>query len=313
MTEFNEDVFDEKKIKKAIKKGKIKTIITIIIVSLTVFISLNILNNFISYRYSQKAYKEWDAYVRLTTPNGYISKTIDSKGFLGGISNYKISKDMKIKSVVIEENQYTFGLSPSTLISRGSTGSVGITGEDWQFMYKENGWREMMFFHPNVTYKKYSNVEELINRLQEDKIYEVAISFDKPYKQSELPFIELPEMTWFWINTFTDSQIETFQREASENDWSSTFIREKDALGFSINSEYYAMSDLESDYEYFLELLQTSVSDEHKKAFDTIKGTDIQDNEILGIIIYGTKEQVLEIMKNPIVKASSLGGIVDNY
>ena len=91
MTEFNEDVFDEKKIKKAIKKGKIKTIITIIIVSLTVFISLNILNNFISYRYSQKAYKEWDAYVRLTTPNGYISKTIDSKGFLGGISNYKIS------------------------------------------------------------------------------------------------------------------------------------------------------------------------------------------------------------------------------
>ena len=237
MTEFNEDVFDEKKINKAIKKGKIKTIITIIIVSLTVFISLNILNNFISYRYSQKAYKEWDAYVRLTTPNGYISKTIDSKGFLGGISNYKISKDMKTKSVVIEENQYTFGLSPSTLISRGSTGSIGITGEDWQFMYKENGWREMMFFHPNVTYKKYSNVEALINRLQEDKIYEVAISFDKSYKQSELPFIELPEMTWFWINTFTDSQIKTFQREASENDWSSTFNRKKDEVGISIKSK----------------------------------------------------------------------------
>lgn len=313
MTEFNEDIFDEKKITKAIKKGKKKTIITITLVSLLVFVVLNILNFAISAYFSQKAFKEWDAYVRLSTPNGYISETIDSRGFLGGISNYKISKDMQRKSVVIEEKQYSFGLIPSILISRGSGGSIGITGEDWQFAYKENGWREMMFFHPNVTYKKYSDDEELINSLQGDKIYEVALSFDQPYKQSELPFIELPEMTWFWINTFTDNQIETMQREASENDWSSTFIREQDALGFSTNSAYYAMSDLEYDYNHFLELLETSVDSEHQKAFDLIKGKDIDNTEILGIVVYGTKEEVLKILKNPIVKASSLGGIVDNY
>ena len=183
MDEFTEDIFDEKKIKKAIKKGKRKTIITIVFVSVIVFVVLNIVNFAISAYFSQKAFKQWDAYVRLSTPNGYISETVDSRGFLGGQSNYKVSKDMKIKSVVIEQKQYQFGLIPSLLISRGAGGSIGVTGEDWQFGYKENGWRELMFFHPDITYKKYKNDEDLINQMDGDRIYEVALSFDKPYKQ----------------------------------------------------------------------------------------------------------------------------------
>lgn len=313
MSDYTEDIFDERKIKKAIQKGKIRSIFMIIIISLIVFIVLNVLNFAISAYYSQKAFKQWDAYVRLSTPNGYISETVDSRGFLGGMSTYKISKDMKIKSVVMEQNQYSFGLIPPTLISRGSGGSIGVTGEDWQFSYKENGWREMMFFHPSVTYKKYNNDLNLIQKSQGNQIFEVALSFDKPYKQSELPFTELPEMTWFWMNTYSDSQINTFQKEAKENDWSSTFIRENDALGFSINYPYTSLTDLEQDYDKFLTLLQTSASSEHQKVYKTIKDTKIKDTEMLGVVVYGTKEEIQEIMKEPIIKAASLGGVIDNY
>lgn len=220
---------------------------------------------------------------------------------------------MKIKSLVVDQKKYPFGLVPSLLISRDSGGSIGVTGEDWQFSYKDNGWREMLFFHPRVAYKKYKNDEELIKSMQGEKIYEVALSFDKPYKQSELPFMQLPQMTWFWINTYSNSQLNTLQQEAKEYDWSATFIRENEALGFSIRDPYTLSTDLAYEYDKFLKLLKTSTFSEHKKAYSAMKDIKIDDVEILGVVVYGTKDEIVEIMKDPIIKASSLGGVIDNY
>lgn len=310
MSEFTEDMFDENKIKKAIKKGKKKSLFTIITVSIIVFVVLNILNFAISVYFSQKAYKQWDAYVRLTNPNGYISETLDSWGLLGGMSHYKINKDMKIKSVVVEQKQYQFGLIPSILISRGQGGGYGVTSENWQLTYKENGWREMLFFHPQIDYKKYADDEELIDRMEGDKIYEVALSFDKAYKPSELFFIQLPEMSWYWVDTYSDSQLKTWQQEAKENDWSATFIQENDALGFSIRDPY---SNFEGEYNEFLELLKNSYHNDHNKTYEMMKDRNDEDLEVLGVVIYGTKDEIEELIKNPIVKAVSLGGVIDNY
>lgn len=313
MNEFKEDVFDEEKIKKAIKKGKRKSLLMIILVSVSVFVVLNIVSFSVYSHFSQQAFKQWDAYIRLSTPNGYISDTTDTRGFLGGESQYKVSKDMKIKSLVIEQKQYKFGVSPSTSISRGMGGSTGATGEDWQFTYKENGWRDLMFFHPNVPYKEYKQDEELINQIEGDKIYEVALSFDKPYKQSELPLFELPAMSWFWVDTYSNNQLKKMQQEAKENDWSSTFISENDALGFSTNSPIFSSVKLDQEYKGFLTLLETSVSEEHNKVYEMMKDTSIDNAEILGIVIYGTKDEIASMIDKPFIKASSLGGIIDNY
>lgn len=313
MSEYSEDILGEKKKKKPVKKGKRKSLIKIVFVSIIVFIILYIANFAISAYFSQKAFKQWDAYVRLSTPNGYISEAVDSRGILGGMSHYKISKDMKIKSIVIEQKQYQFGLNPSVLVSRGSGGSIGFTGDDWQFSYKENGWREMLFFHPEVDYKKYKNDEELIKNLEGEKIYEVALSFDQPYKLSELPFHQLPEMTWFWLNTYSNNQLNTFQQEAKEYDWSAAFIRENEALGFSIRDSYTSATDMAYEYDEFLKLLKTSNFGEHKKAYNAMKDISIDDVELLGVVVYGTKDEIVKIMNNPIIKASSLGGVIDNY
>lgn len=312
MNDFSDDLFDEKKIKKAVRKGKWKTIMTVIMISIVVFVVLNIANTAISVHYSQKAFKQWDAYVRLSTPNGYISETVDSKGILGGISNYEISKDFKIKPVVIERKQYSFGLNSPVLTSRFRGNKIGSTGDDWQFGYKENGWREMMFFHPNVSYQKYKDDEELIERMQGNILYEVALSFDQPYKPREL-FMQFPEMTWFWIDTYSSEQLNEFQQKAKENDWSSTFIREYDALGFSINRPYISIHELKGEYEEFLELLPMSISLDHQNAFYKMKDVKLEDVEILGAVVYGTKEELEEILNEPIIKASSLGGVIENY
>ena len=109
------------------------------------------------------------------------------------------------------------------------------------------------------------------------------------------------------------SQLKTFQQEAKEHDWSSTFIRENEALGFSTNSAVFSTLNLENEYKDFLNLLQTSFSHEHQNAYDIMKDINIDDVEILGIVIYGTKDEIEDIIKKPIIKASSLGGVIDNY
>ncbi|SEK57814.1 Sigma factor regulator C-terminal [Carnobacterium iners] len=220
---------------------------------------------------------------------------------------------MKIKSVAMEQKQYKFGLSPSNSISRNMSGSIGTNGEDWQMTYKENGWRNLLFFHPAVSYKEYKQDKDLINQMEGEKIYEVALSFDKPYKQSELPLYELPAMTWFWINTYTDSQLNQFQQETKENDWSSTFIRENEALGLSVNSSIFSSIELDQENKDFLRLLKTSISDEHTSVYKTMKDKNINDVEILGMVVYGTKEEVATFIDNPIVKSSSLGGFIGNH
>lgn len=313
MNEFKDDMFDEKNIEKALKKGRRKSILMIVGVSIVAFIVLNIINVVVYSYFSDQAFEEWDAYVRLSTPNAYISETIDSRGILGGETQYKISKDMKFKSVVIEQNQYQFGLIPSLSISREIGGKIGTTGEDWQFNYKENGWRNMLFFHPDIDYKEYKNDSELIEQIQGDKVYEVALSFDKAYKTDELASFEIPKLSWLWVNTYTSDQIDKNKKEAKENSWSSTFIREWEALGFSVRSSSLTSSELNYGYDEFLNLLQTSFAEEHKQAYETIKDIEKDNLEILGIVVYGTKDEISSFMDKPFIKAISLGGTIDNY
>lgn len=313
MNEFDEELFDEDKIEQAIKKGKRKSVWMIMLISIGVFIILNLVNFAAYFYFSEQAYEQWDAYIQLSTPNGYISKTTDSKGILGGETQYKVSKDMKIKSPVIEQDQYKFGLFPSLSISRGDSGKIGDTGEDWQFTYRENGWRNLLFFHPAVRYEEYKNDTELIEQMEGDKIYEVALSFDQAYTFGELPAMDLLNMSWFWVDTYSNNQMGGMHQFVRESVWSKNFVREQDALGFSVNDADYSTLFLEQQYKDFLTLLQASFSSDHHEAYEVIKDTSINEIEILGMVIYGTKDEIMPVINKPFVSAVSVGGIIDNY
>ena len=179
---------------------------------------------------------------------------------------------------------------------------------------KKMAGEKLMFFHPKVSYKEHKNDEELINGMQGDKIYEVALSFDKPYKPNEI-FLRLPKMTWFWVDTYSNDQPNEFQQVAKENDWSSTFIREREALGFSINTTVYV--NLKIWTMTMIDFLQltakVSISPDHQNAYYTMKDRKVEDVEILGVVVYGTKDEFEELLQSPMVKASSLGGVIENY
>lgn len=310
MSEFHEELFDEQKIKKAMKKGKRRTIWLVAAVSLAVFAILQAVNFAATLYFSQKAFERWDAYVRLSTPNGYISETVDTRGFLGGVSHYKVSKDMKIKPVVMEQKQYAFGLNMAVLVSRSAGGNVGIDGSRWQYAYKENGWREMMFFHPDIAYKKYPGVSGLMNQMEDGNIYELALSFDRLYTKGDLPFASFPELTWFWVDSYSTNQLKEMKKEAAEYDWSAAFIREHETTGFTVREP---MQDWAYSYSEFKELLQKSFTSEHKQAYEMLKDQAADEVKIAGAVVYGTKEQLAEYINHPAVKAISLGGVIADY
>lgn len=56
-----------------------------------------------------------------------------------------------------------------------------------------------------------------------------------------------------------------------------------------------------------------SISPDHQQAFNRMKDIKLEDVEILGAVVYGTKKEIVEILKEPMIKASSIGGVIENY
>ena len=71
--------------------------------------------------------------------------------------------------------------------------------------------REMRFYLPFVKYLNYVNDLERISELQ-NKVAEVALSFDKAYTAEEVVKM-LPEgirPVWLWVDTYDETKAETY-------------------------------------------------------------------------------------------------------
>ena len=68
--------------------------------------------------------------------------------------------------------------------------------------YNELGQREMVFFYPFLQYKTYRNDLKLLDDIGEDKIMEVALSFDQGYTFDEVQSMISNNVTlsWLWVD-----------------------------------------------------------------------------------------------------------------
>jgi hypothetical protein len=310
-----EDAFDEKKIKKAVRKAKFLLIFKIIIVSILVFILGSYVNFKIFLSYSEKAYEENDANVQLSVPNGYISESNDICGFLGGSGTYKVVKNIGGKTIILKDGISLFGLVPPMNNSRVRGGAYHVSGE-WPVSLWEYGYKKMRFFHPELKYKEYQNDLENIDNIPDGKIIEMGISFDKPYSIHEMDIIQhqfnTVDVTWAWLDEFEQSKIEELKDEVSNYDAKANGIYEYDIVGISINDKYTI--DYDGEYDELLNNLNKSNMADHKKLYNEImkRGkTSADDAKVLGIVIQGTKEELSKLKGNSIIKASSIGIVTD--
>lgn len=330
MNDNLDELFDEKKLDKAIKTGKLKSTIRTAIISLVVTMILVIVGSYfntrISLKMSEQSYKDNEEFVKLSVPNGFISQSIDNIGFLGGKGTYKISKTVGYKSIILQERQSTFGYSLNSQVLkllgyplnfplvRGSGGHSNQKMENgWYINYSEKGYRKMMFFHPKINYKGYKDDLSNLDKIADDQLIELAISFDKPYKDSQVQSFlgNKVNVSWYWLDAFTDEDMKDYRLRVEISDANRAHIDEFNAIGVNVSPQHF-----ETGYTELMDLLKNTKLEKYKAIYNTMMANGYKgyyDVPILGAIVYGTKSELKVLIGNPAIKASSFGVITSAY
>ena len=328
--DFNNN-FDDNEIKNAIKKAKRKslirnTIIALVISVITISLAI-IINNIVYIKSSNEAMGKIDVNIESTIPSGYVSKANYTQGFLGGRVDYTVSKKVGDRVVHLDRKSESYGLN-KPLIGYGIQ-YADINNSEWEKISTwEDGYRKMLFFHPNISYKKYPNDLSTISNMSDDKVIEMSISLDKGYSKDEIADIAFDmrniNTKWIWLDTFSETQMSEFKEEVKNNSPESCGIMESQVRGINYNYNngniYSGIIDINGIYNSWLEYLrdgnENNITNEvNKNLYEQLieDGKDNASNiKILGFIVEGTKEELNELVNKPYIKASTFGVVIDS-
>lgn len=323
--------FNYNEIEKAIRKGKRKSLIRNIIIALvisviTTFLAI-IINNIVCIKLFNEAMYEIDADIESTVPTAYVSKSNYTQGFLGGRVDYTVSKKVGDRVVHLDRKSEFYGIN-KPLTGYGIL-YADITNSEWNRISTwEDGYRKMLFFHPNINYKEYPNDLSAINNISDDKVIEMAISLDKGYSKDEIADIAFDmrniNTKWIWLDTFSKAQMNEFKEEAENNAPKSCGIIESQVRGLNYDYNngniYSGITDINGMYNSWLNYLrdgnENNITNEINKNLYNQLIKDGKDNasniKILGFIVEGTKEELNEIISKPYIKAATFGVVVDS-
>lgn len=318
-----EFLLDDEKLKKAYRKSKIsstiRTILIVILVVIPLYVVFGKINAKVTYKMGTEYYAELEKVLEITKPNTFISKANDAIGFFGASGQYTVSKEIGRKSIEIYDQNSSYGLGSKGLnrfLMYSSRGGGQKAGE-WPINFDSSDNLTMMAFHPDIKYKEYKNDIASLNKVSSDSLLEMTLSFDKKYKINEisgiLPKIKISELL---IDGYTDEEMEKYKKEALEYDGKATFISEYYFIGFKGSRLFdYEANEVSKNYEGFLNNLQYDFKNiyyknKFKGIYSTLKSKDqLASNklDIIGVVVYGSPEELQQLKSNPHIKASSVG------
>lgn len=333
--EKTEVLFDIDKMEQSIKKAKRRTnwkiaFITVIVVFLVIIVGF--LANF---KFVQRAERPIEnsffSFQEIISPNEFIGKHEHYYGFFGGENYFTTYKIIEGKVVYTGTNRYGYGLFRDEKLSNGKDVprimSESKSEKDIQYRhYNELGHREMVFFYPFAQYKTYRNDLTLLDEIGEDKVMEIALSFDKAYTLKEVQSL-IPKqvtLTWLWVDDIKDEANHFITAREENNE-----VIEKENL---VRSEYtaYGVSLIDQDgqpmvkpIEHFIEVIQDGKQikarwqTEFKRLYETIGGEDgkltKEDLQFFGAVVTGDAKRLAELKNLPFIKAASIGVVADKY
>jgi hypothetical protein len=336
MSENFDEIFNEKKLNKAIKKGKLKstirttviaTIISLIVLVVGIAVG-NYYNTKIVLKMSEESFKREEELVKFAVPNGYISKSTDNIGFLGGKGTYKISKNIGNKPVVVDERVSAFGITSNNPLVRllglypkypitRAQGSSGYAAGEWPTSYWENGYRKMEFYHPDINYTEYRNDLKELDNLSDNQLIEMGVSFDKPYKEADMTTVMgYTKRSWYWIDAFTKEDMDMHKKEAAEYDDRVASIHEFEVLGVPVFTRGATDNFAQRYTPFLIDLLKNTKWQKYNQLYKELEGKgylSYANVPILGAVVYGTKAELKQLLNNPHIKASSFGVVTSLY
>lgn len=320
--EFDFDI-GSSKVSKMLKKAKRRQLLKITVISISLFIVLFFGFIIVISQLNNRAYLTMDRDLnmirQITRPNTERGIAITSNGLFKNTVEYKTYKVIEGKPVKWEDEVYEYkvwntfrklsNVNPLTIADKVVIGNERInkTSELYNNQTME---REMQFYLPFASYNSYINEIEEIK--DEKKVAELAISFDKPYKVSELKDM-LPEgvhPVWYWVDTYydknsyhiddmTESAYNVYGFKAKRGDIEFGNGTEKDFL-------LAIQNGLEQKGKYY---------EEYKRIYDYLKGKKAkpseQDVKVIGVVVTGTAADLQKLNGQNYVKAAVLGATAD--
>lgn len=333
-----DNLFDVKKMEKVIKKAKRKAswkmvVITIVVIMFLLLIG-TIFNRTMTDKLQRPIYISLTSFHEISAPNEFIGKHMYYPGILSGENYYKTYKIIEGKVVYTGEEGYGYGLFRDEKLNRGGMTSTMIMGRSYSEQdlekqhYNELGQREMVFFYPFLNYNNYRHDLELLSDIGQEKVMEVALSFDKGYSLSEVKSMIPKDVTlsWLWVDDEDEENIEEYQgRVIDENnkiiDTYNLVRSEHTVYGVSLLN---ANGDIEKEpVQQFIRNIENGKEikarwqGEFNRLFTTLGGEDgiltEDDLHYFGAVVTGDAQNLAQLKDLPFIKASSIGVITDRY
>lgn len=325
---FNTDQM-KKTMKKAQRRATWKTIFITFCVIIVTLPAGKIANDAITRFLQSHAQDSFYTLHQVGRANEFIGTTKNYPGILGGEMHYKTFKYIEGKIVPTGDDTYGYGFLRDEKVYEGSISPLpfGKSGSEQDLdvqHYNELGQREMLFFYPFIDYQKMRNDLALLPEMDDHKIMEVALSFDKGYSMQEA-LAKLPKdvtTSWLWVKDVNEADDHTGKiEENGEVVGSFNVMRsEQDVYGFSLLNANGEVA--ENPAEQFVRAIssgtrqKSSLQDEYKRLEKEIGGADglsVNDLVIYGAVVTGNKKTLTSLQSLDFIKASSIGVITDKY
>lgn len=317
---MKEAPFKSSDIKGIVNKAKRKSIIRNIIISTISLLVVGSLLIFINGQIVEKAHfnavEANELLYKISQPNINIGGGKSDYGILSGSYTYQKYKIIEDRIIPWGQETQTFnalGHNTSSAISIYDEVSVGENEEEYRIYNTTNGQRTMLFYHPWFKYTTIQNDLSLIQNAPNDAVMEVAVSFDQPYSVNEVQeFLKLKnKITWYWINEYNQSAKEDLEGLHHWGD-SASYV-----YGFNVTTQHGEGDIIAQNEDHFLATLEKLKSTgNYDYIIDNLLENVIQNKKeglIVGVVVTGTKEELLNLKDENHIRAISLGAIAKKY
>jgi hypothetical protein len=296
--------------RKSIKRNIVITTLSIIILG---FIAITGNGVILGWAFN-KASEDNQLLYQISQPNVETSETQFSFGILSGeytYQKYKLIED-KVISWGTEQKEFN-ALGKNTASAIYDSVSSRESKKGVRYYNPSNGQRMMLFYHPWFEYKTIQNDLSLIEKAPSDAVMEVAISFDKPFSVTEVQkFLNLrKKITWYWVNDYYKNDKKNLQGLHETGDSASL------VYGFNATApggEGDTLGQNEDDYIAILKKLKGLGSYDYivDRLLETEK-ENRNDGLILGVVVTGTKDELLKLKEEKHIRAISLGAVATEF
>lgn len=336
-----DDIFSdvmEEKIKKEVqnkrKKLNIKLILAAVVLSLITIIAGNIGLNVASNWYIGKSFskdkEEKELEYVIKYPNEYIGKeTCREIGYFKYESTFDVAKRIGSKVIFAGPLTDSSGVIGSKKYNDKESWTISSIplSEDINKRYSSvYGLRKLHFLYPYVKYGKevyeyeteknkvsresldegkenIINDFHFLNEINDNKIVEMALSFDKEYTYDEVnKMLDSNLITFYWVDNNSEEE-KKHDEELSSPAFNIVGIKSTDMAG-----EYKDNIDERmKNFKWALEELKNIGNTQY------VKNIDENNIKIIGAVVVGKPKELKAIQNNSMIKHAVIGTVVDEY